>query len=125
MRRGWWASASPTDARRNAGRWAPTPYAANCGPQGRGARDPYEISAPAFAEKPEIPARLRETSAANQLRSMDALLTMTSPAMLELRDPESQRSRAVTLTAAEGLYANDEMDVRRVFLASVALDVWA
>lgn len=44
---------------------------------------------------------------------------------VELRDPQTQRSRAVTLTDAEGLYADDEMDVRRAFLASVALDVGA
>ena len=42
---------------------------------------------------------------------------------LELRDPQTQRSRAVTLRDADGLYADDELDVRRAFLAGVALDV--
>lgn len=44
---------------------------------------------------------------------------------LELRDPQTQRSRAVTLTDAEGLYADDELDARRAFLAGVALDAGA
>ena len=44
---------------------------------------------------------------------------------LELRDPQRGSSRAVTLTDAEGLYADDEMDARRAFLAGVSLDVGA
>ncbi|MDB4932780.1 MAG: 2-alkenal reductase, partial [Myxococcaceae bacterium] len=44
---------------------------------------------------------------------------------LELRDPQTQRSRAVTLSGADGLYADDELDVRRAFLAGVAMDVGA
>jgi molecular chaperone DnaK len=44
---------------------------------------------------------------------------------LELRDPQTQRSRAVTLRGADGLYADDELDVRRAFLAEVAMDVGA
>jgi molecular chaperone DnaK len=44
---------------------------------------------------------------------------------LELRDPKSGRSRSVTLTDAEGLYADDEMDARRAFLAGVTLDAGA
>ncbi len=41
---------------------------------------------------------------------------------VELKDPQTQRSRALTLNDAEGLYADDEMDARRAFLANVALD---
>lgn len=41
---------------------------------------------------------------------------------VELKDPQTQRSRAVTLSDAEGLYADDELDARRAFLANVALD---
>ena len=42
---------------------------------------------------------------------------------VELRDPQTQRARVVTLREAEGLYADDELDVRRAFLAGVALDI--
>ena len=44
---------------------------------------------------------------------------------LEVRDPQTQRSRAVTLSDAEGLYADDELDMRRAFLAGVGMDFGA
>lgn len=42
---------------------------------------------------------------------------------LEVRDARTGQSRTTTLTDAEGLYADDEMDARRRFLAGVTLDL--
>lgn len=41
---------------------------------------------------------------------------------LEVHDPLSGRSRATTLTDAEGLYADDELEARRAFLATLPLE---
>ena len=41
---------------------------------------------------------------------------------LELRDPATDKRRAVTLADAEGLYADDELEARRRWLAGVSVE---